>query len=289
MKLGRIVIAVLGLGAIATLAAGEMLSRPMRSDAGQAPADLQAEAVTLPVSQGGAVRGWLVRGTPGKGVILLLHGVRSNRTQMLGRASFLKAAGYSSLLIDLPAHGESSGERITFGMREAKGVNAALAYLRRELAGEPVGVIGVSLGGASLVFAHARPAPQAVVLESVYPTITEAVANRLSMRLGASGEYLAPLLLWQLPLRLDFSADDLKPIDGVAGLGAPLLVASGALDQQTTIAETRRLFDAAAAPKDLWEVPGAAHQDLHAFKPVEYERRILGFFERTLHGYSASR
>jgi alpha-beta hydrolase superfamily lysophospholipase len=276
-------LALIAAGAIATLAAGELLSRPMRSDAGPAPADLQAESVALPVPQGGTVRGWLVRGTPGKGAVLLLHGVRSSRVQMVGRARFLRAAGYSSLLIDLPAHGESSGERITFGMREAGGVNAALAYLHRELPGEPVGVIGVSLGGASLVFAHAKPAPQAVVLESVYPTITEAVANRLSMRLGASGDYLAPLLLWQLPLRLDISADALKPIDGVAGLGAPLLVASGLLDQQTTIAETRRLFNAAAAPKELWEVPGAAHQDLHAFNSVEYERRILAFLARTLH------
>jgi uncharacterized protein len=286
VKLRRIAVAALGLigaGALVTLAAGEMLSRPVRSDAGQAPADLQAEAVTLPVPQGGTVRGWLVRGVAGKGAILLLHGVRSNRAQMVGRARFLRAAGYSSLLIDLPAHGESSGERIAFGMREAAGVNAALAYLRQSLPGEPVGVIGVSLGGASLVFAQAKPAPQAVVLESVYPTITEAVANRPSMRLGAGGGYLAPLLLWQLPLRLDFSAEALKPIDGVAGLGAPLLLASGALDQQTTIAQTRRIFNAAAAPKELWEVPGAAHQDLHAFDSVEYERRILAFFARTLH------
>lgn len=286
MKRRHIAIAALcalAAGAVATLAAGEMLSRPVRGGAGQAPADLQAAPVALPVPQHGTVHGWLVRGTPGKGVVLLLHGVRSNRTQMIGRARFLRAAGYSSLLIDLPAHGESSGERITFGMREAAGVKAALDYLRQSLPGEPVGVIGVSLGGASLVFAQARPAPRAVVLESVYSTLAEAVANRLSMRLGASGEYLAPLLLWQLPLRLDFSADKLKPIEGLAGLGAPLLIASGSLDQQTPMAETRRLFNAAPAPKQLWEVQGAAHEDLHAYNSVEYERRILAFFERTLH------
>ena len=285
MRNGRIAIAALcavAAGAAATLGAGEILSRPARGSVGQAPAGLQPEAVVLPAATGGAVRGWLVRGRSGKGVILLLHGVRSNRSQMLGRARFLKAAGYSSLLIDLPAHGESDGDRITFGMREAGGVRAALDYLRQALPGEPVGVIGVSLGGASLVFAHARPAPRAVVLESMYPTIADAVANRLSMRLGAGGAALAPLLLWQLPLRLDFSADALKPIEAIAGVGAPLLIASGSIDQQTPMAETRRLFDAAAAPKELWEVQGAAHQDLHAFDPVEYERRILGFFERTL-------
>jgi len=42
-----------------------------------------------------------------------------------------------------------------------------------------VGVIGVSLGAASLVLAKPDPAPSAVVLESMYPTIEEAVSNRL--------------------------------------------------------------------------------------------------------------
>ncbi len=285
MRLRGLAVAALCLaaaGAVAVFAAGEMLSRPARASVGPAPADLQAAPVAFPAAQHGIVKGWLVCGVPGKGVILLLHGVRSNRTEMIGRARFLKAAGYSSLLIDLPAHGESGGDRITFGMREAAGVTAALDYLRQALPAEPVGVIGASLGGASLVFANARPAPRAVVLESMYPTIDEAVANRLAMRFGAGGAYLAPLLLWQLPLRLDLSADALKPIDGLARIGAPLLIASGTLDQQTTIAEARRLYQAASEPKELWEVAGAAHQDLHAFNSVEYERHVLAFLDRAL-------
>lgn len=67
---------------------------------------------------------------------------------MLGRARFLQSEGYSVLLVDLPAHGESLGERITFGAREAAGVTSALAFLRNELPDERVGVIGVSLGAA---------------------------------------------------------------------------------------------------------------------------------------------
>ena len=56
---------------------------------------------------------------------------------MLARARFLAAAGYATLLIDLPTHGESSGDRITFGAREGEGVNAALAFLREKKAALP--------------------------------------------------------------------------------------------------------------------------------------------------------
>jgi len=259
---------------------GEALSRPATHSVGAAPADIRAVSVRIPVSSAAFVSGWFSRSNPSSGVILLLHGVRSDRTQMLGRARFLERAGYSVLLIDLPAHGESSGERITFGAREAAGVAAALAYLRRECPAERVGVIGVSLGAASLVLAKPSPPPSAVVLESMYPTIAEAVGDRLTMRFGLVGGQLAPLLLWQLPLREGVSPEQLRPIVAISTLGAPVLIASGNRDQHTTWSETQRIFAAAEQPKELWAVEGAAHVDLHSYNATVYETRILKFLSR---------
>ncbi len=215
-------------------------------------------------------------------MVLLLHGVRADRTQMLGRARSLSRLGYAVLLIDLPAHGESSGKRITFGAKEAAGVTAAVAFLRGKLPGERLGIIGVSLGAAATVLADLRPTPNAVVLESMYPTIEEAVAARLVMRLGSLGASLAPVLLWQLPLRTGVSADGLRPIQRLQHLGAPVLVASGTEDRHTTWTETQRLFQSARQPKELWRVDGAAHVDLHAFQPYEYEHRVFGFLAKHL-------
>lgn len=79
-----------------------------------------------------------------------------------------------------PSHGASAGDHITYGLNEAKGTRAALAYPARELPAEKVGVIGVSLGAASLVLARPEVAPAAVVLEPMFPTIEEAVADRLT-------------------------------------------------------------------------------------------------------------
>ncbi len=272
------------LMALLSLCAGELLSRPARAVVGAAPADLLAESVRLHGADYSQVSGWLARGRPGGGAVLLLHGVRSNRLQMLARARFLKAAGYSVLLIDLPSHGESAGERISFGLREADGVRAALRHLRSALPGERIGVVAVSLGAASLLFAKAEPAPDAVVLESMYATIEEAVGNRLAMRFGAMGRHLAPLLLCQLPWRLDIAAEQLRPITLLPGLAAPLLIASGTEDRQTPIEETHRLFAAASGPKTLWEVQGAAHADLHTFGPAAYEARLLAFLGSHLQG-----
>ncbi|RQO62991.1 alpha/beta hydrolase [Variovorax sp. KBW07] len=285
MSLSHIALAALaGLVCAAALlfAAGEAASRPTTRLIGPPPSDFPARVVTLPGPFGGSVSGWFAPGQPGKGAVLLLHGVRSDRVQMLRRARFLNRAGYAALLIDLPAHGESSGDRVTFGAREASGVVAALDYMRRELPSERIGIIGVSMGAASTVLAQPKPAPDAIVLESMYPTIDDALANRLRMRFGPIGASLAPLLLWQLPFRTGLSTQDLRPIQHVSSLGAPLLIISGADDRHTTWAETQRIFDAAAEPKELWQVNGAAHVDLHAFNPEAYERRILDFLSRHL-------
>ena len=271
---------LLTLGAVAV--AGEFLSRPAKRSIGAPPPELRAVSVRIPVTPNGFVAGWFAQGNLGAGAVLLLHGVRSDRTQMLGRALALHSAGYSVLLIDLPAHGESTGDRITFGVREGAGVEAALAYLRRELPTDCVGVIGVSVGAASLVLSHPSRAPDAVVLESMYPTISEAVSDRLEMRLGAWGVRLAPLLLWQLPLRVGVPEEQLRPVEQLPKLRAPILIASGTNDLHTTWPETERIFAAAANPKELWSVAGATHVDLYAFAPAAYEAKVFGFLSRHL-------
>jgi len=268
------------LGAGAIFGAGEYLSAPVRHAAGNPPPELFATPVLIPDGKG-YVAGWVARGV-GSGAVLLLHGVRADRRQMLARAQFLNRAGYTVLLIDLPSHGESAGKRITFGAHEAEGVRVALDWLRQNLPGEKIGVIGASLGAASVVLLEPGNKIDALVVEAMYPTIGEAVANRLSMRLGPPGAWLAPLLTQQIPLRSGVQLSALRPVDAMRKLACPVLVMGGALDRHTPPEETRRVHAAAPEPKQLWLVDGAAHVDLHASNPSEYESRVGGFLEMHL-------
>ena len=285
MKIHRILLSLvlsISLPLVVCIGAGEALSSPASRPIGEAPADLHALPVAIKVSTDDLVSGWLLPGVKGNGAVLLLHGVRSDRRQMIERARLLNRQGYAVLLIDLPAHGESTGKRITFGLREATGVKAALGYLRQELPEERIGVIGVSLGAASFMLSKAVPAPNAVVLESMFPTITEAVTDRLTRQLGPAGDVLAPLLLWQLPFRLGISASDLRPIDEMPSLRAPVLIMSGTRDEHTTLAESKRIFEAAHGPKEFWPVEGAAHVDLYMYSPKAYESKLLPFLAKYL-------
>lgn len=276
---------VLALGVVLCYLAGSWLVAPAPRNVGSPPVDFQCEAVELE-TEGGLkteaglkVRGWYACGEPGRGIVLLLHGIHGSRRSMMGRARFLRQRGYSTLLIDLHAHGESDGSRITFGLSESDSVVAAIRYLRSRAPNERIGAIGSSLGGAACLLADAPLDIDALVVEAVYPTIEEAVSGRLGKRFGVLGRFGAPLLLWQLPLRLGVSSPQLRPLDRIGRHKVPMFVVGGMLDRSTTPDETRRLFDAAAEPKALWLIDGVGHVDFHAAVGKEYQTRVSEFLE----------
>lgn len=257
---------------------GTVLTAPSRQSAGAAPADLDARAVEFQSQSGATIKGWFIKGKKDAGAIALMHGNRANRLAMVDRARFLSRAGFAVLLFDFQAHGESSGEHITFGYLESKDAQAAIDFLRANAPGEKIGVIGMSLGGAATLLSEPPLAVDAMVLEMVYPTITEAIGNRLSARLGGWSRIVTPLLTMQLKPRLGIDADALQPVNKVGKIIVPKLFVAGADDRHTTLEESQRMFDAAAGPKELWIVERAGHEDVYPLEKEEYERRVLSFF-----------
>ena len=275
-------IALLGLLTAFVYWAGDYLTKPARADTGVPDSELHARSLMFDSLSGVKLSAWFLQGSPRAGAILLLHGVRSNKRAMLPRARFLKELGFSVLLIDLQAHGESEGERISFGHREAADVRAAVERLRELAPGEQIGILGVSLGAASILLSDVQPLVAAVVLESLYPSLEEAVANRMRIYFGAVGTWFSPLLLTQLAPRLGVTSAQLRPIARVSLLRCPVLLVHGTEDRHTTIHEAQRIFAVVPAPKEFYFLSGAAHVDLHEFGGNVYERRVGGFFVRHL-------
>ncbi len=275
---------VLGGIAFAVVSAivGDQLAAAVPAEVGPPPAWLPARELAIDSASGSRLAAWLAAEPERPATVILLHPVRANRLAMAERARFLWAAGFNVLLFDFQAHGESPGRRITFGHLEARDARSALALVRERLPDKPAGVLGVSLGGAAALLGDGPLDADAIVLEAVYSTIERAVLNRVAMRLGPPAHVLTPVLLWQLRPRLGVAPAELRPIERIGRLRAPLLLIAGEEDRHTTLEESRRMFDAAPDPKELWVVPGAAHVDFHRRVRAEYEQRVLDFFDRHL-------
>ncbi|HEY4304926.1 MAG TPA: alpha/beta fold hydrolase [Gemmatimonadaceae bacterium] len=273
--------------ALATLSVATscMLAGPTPAVVGPPPAFLGAQSVTFASTSGSNIHGWYAPGRVGAGAVLLLHGVGANRTSMLGRARFLHDAGFTVLAPDFQAHGESPGEHTTFGALESLDAAAALAFIRAKEPHERVGVIGVSMGGAAALLGPGPLDANAFVLESVYPTIRQATSDRLGTwfgPFGGLGRTLTPAVIHLVSKDIGVREAQLQPIDNIGRLHAPLLLLAGTADPYTPIAEAESLYAHAPSPKSYWAVPGAGHEDLHAFDRAGYERRVGGFLEREL-------
>jgi uncharacterized protein len=159
-----------------------------------------------------------------------------------------------------------------------------LRYLRERLRGERIGIIGTSMGGAATILVEPSVDADAVVLEQVYPTIQQALEDRLAIYLGPLGKWLAPVILATLHAHLHVYPAQLRPLDQISQLKMPKLLIAGDRDRHTTLSESYAMFEAAVAPKELWVVHGAEHVDLCHFAGRAYRDRILLFFDAYLRG-----
>lgn len=276
---------VAGLGLFTALVAwwigGSILIAPHRTPRVVLPPDLGGERIQIHSKSGAELAGNYLPGTK-PATIILMHGVRGNRAQMIDRARFLRKAGYSILMFDFQAHGESTGDHITYGCEESRDVISAVQYARQRRPGDKIVLLGSSLGGAAAILAQSEVKADALILEMTFSTIEKAASNRLEVRLGRLGRWLTPLLTCQIPLRLHIPIATLHPIDRLGAIGVPKLIIAGAEDRLTTIEESRAMFAAAAEPKELWVVEGAGHIDLYAHAPRGYEEKVGLFLTRVL-------
>ena len=282
MKLFKIVIMLFIVGFVLLYLIGIYLSRTNQVSIQKPQTSLALEDVSFPSKSWTTLHGWYVQGEEKKAGILLMHGVHSNRLQMLNRAEILHHAGYSVLLFDFQGHGESIGKKITFGYLESLDAEAGYDYLKKRVGQGKIGIIGVSLGGAAAVLGDVKYKADAIILESVYPSIEKAIENRLRVKIGSLGVYLLPILTTQLKIQVGIDPKELQPINQIDKVKGALFIIGGIDDKRTTKFETISLYDKAKSKKELWLVEDAGHIDFDRYVPKEYTTKVLNFFNKNL-------
>ncbi|TGK59201.1 alpha/beta hydrolase [Leptospira wolffii] len=251
---------------------------PIRVDVGNPPSGY--EKIEFKSASGGIIRGWFNNSSNPKGTIILLHGIRANRLSMLERSNLLVEHGYSTLLIDFQAHGESDGDLITIGVKESEDVKSAIHFIKEKHHRSKVGIIGSSLGGASALLADVSEEIDFMIIESVFSTIDLAIRNRVAIRIAKPIAFLTPIAYYILKAEINIPETGLDPVDHIYMVKCPIFVISGKDDLYTFESESLNMYQKAPAPKELWLIDKAGHVDLYAFAKIEYENRILSFIER---------
>ena len=210
--------------------------------------------------------------------VVLFVGVSWIYAQRLTRARFFRERGYTALLYDARACGESTGDAVTFGYRERHDVIAAVRFLK-DRGCTDIACLGVSQGGATILFASEELGDvKCVICESVYDEMIHAVDRRMRRYTGVPGAIGACLMVPFAERRLDLAIADVRPVDHVDKLPCPIFIISGERDDRTLPQDTQRLFEAAREPKELWMIPEASHEDL--FGCAEYQDKVRAFLKQ---------
>jgi pimeloyl-ACP methyl ester carboxylesterase len=199
-----------------------------------------------------------------RGTIVLLHCYGLSQTVMAPWALRLAQGGWRCVLVDLRGHGQSTGRRIYFGLREARDLSQLLDALARDgRLTEPAAVFGYSYGAAlGLRWQAVEPRLRTAVALAPYAELSRAVLNVRRDYARLIPEVCVKAGLGQLPrvLRVEPSELDISAVLTRAPLTA-LLVAGGA-DTITPVSDVRRLHALAASGSRLLVAPGATHESL---------------------------
>lgn len=190
-------------------------------------------------------------------------------------------AGYSVLLLDLRAQGESGGARRTLGYREVRDVRGALAWLqRRGYVAENVVLHGWSMGGATAMRAAPGTGVAAVVEEAGYADLPLLLNDKIPEFVPFGG-LLRPALLLAGRIFPDFELWEVVPKREAAMLsdeGVPLLIIHSTADDIVPY-EQARILAAAYPGARVWKLEGYGH--VEAYEHPEYARRLRTFLEST--------
>jgi uncharacterized protein len=200
-------------------------------------------------------------------------------------ARMLARHGYGVLLLDRRGEGQSEGDFNARGWGGEPDLRAAVAYVRDrpDVDGGRVGGIGLSVGGELLLQTAARE-----------PGLRAVVSEGAGLRSAAEQKHMPGTppepIRWIAPITMETAAgmvlsDHLPPTD-LADLlpriaPRPVLLIRG-MEGNGDEALNRVYREAGGPTATLWEIQRAGHTGGISAAPAEYERRVIGFFDRAL-------
>ena len=237
------------------------------------------EDVSFTTADGLELQGWYIPSRNGAAVIAF-----PGRNGSQKQARMLARHGYGVLLFDRRGEGESEGEPNSWGWGGDADAKAAIEYLQRrsDVDDDRIGGIGLSVGGEMLIETAAETGEIAAVVSDGAGART--FSEEMDYDVSGLDKALGTLVSASKTAAIAVTANQLPPenLKDLAGrTKAPLLLIAAPNSghgEELNRGYARAAGDAA----ELWEIPEAGHVGGLQARPEEYERRVVGFFDREL-------
>ena len=183
-----------------------------------------------------------------------------------------------------------------------------------------IGLFGASMGGAvALLVSHSDESIRAVVTDCAFSSLRQVISHQMRVMFPFVPDIILRMSEMSMELfniaAYDYSLDEIEPVNCVSSKSSishpPLLLIHAEDDEtvrhipfhniildpsyahshtrirtqqlQVTLDHGRKLFESAAvSDKDLWVVPNTQHIGAYFRMPLEYSKRVVQFYDRTL-------
>jgi hypothetical protein len=254
---------------------------------------LNAETISLTSKDGIPLQAWYVPVDEPLGVVVILHGMDGmDASSFLPHAIYLHEAGYTSVVLDMRAHGRSGGNRIGFAFEEPQDVSAALDWIaiQQELEDVPVALLGFSMGGATAIRTAAiRPDVDVVISVSSFSSIDKMLGQGMLL-MGAPQEMVGiytPFMRLGLLTLFGVWPATASPEHDIALISPrPVLLMHGTADSQIPAEQAYCLQEAGGGNTELRIFEGADHLifrgDGTGPEDADFRKAVLDFLAHSL-------
>ena len=289
--IGILLLSAIGIMNVTRNEAHNLISAPMdtREFPEETPAtyNMPFEDVEIMSPEGLKLAGWFVPSQNGA-VIMMQHGYKSTRKELLNEAEMMYRHGYGILLTTVRAHDHSEGDVITFGMNEVNDLEAWYQYLitRNDIDSNQIGILGNSFGGMlAIQYAAQNENIRAVVANCAFSSLNDTVSTSVEYFTDLPAFPFAPLIVFWAERETGFKTEDIDTTNWIAQISPrPVFLMQGGADVVISADSGQRLYDAAGEPKELWFDPELGHVKFDTERAEEFERRVAEFFDKYLLG-----
>ncbi|HYP29059.1 MAG TPA: alpha/beta fold hydrolase [Blastocatellia bacterium] len=254
---------------------------------------VEFEDVVILSFDGTRLYGWWMEAGKESPTVIIFHGVKKNRTDVLRAALVLRRAGMNVLVFDGRAHGSSEGRYVTYGYNERRDAEAALDWLvsEKKIDKDRIGVAGESMGAAiALQVAAHNPGIRAVWADSPFASLRRVAAEFLSRVTHLPNVVVTPVLWTAIQManyRGKFDVNAINPIELAGRIKCPVTLVHGTADRLIATAHSESIHAVLAGKKEIWFVEGARHARSARYAKREYSKRLVSFFDEHLRGQPA--
>ncbi len=217
-----------------------------------------------------------------KKIVICFHGYTSQGTKdYIALSDYYLKKGYSMLLVDERAHGESEGEYIGFGCLDRFDALCWINYII-ENNGSDVHILlhGISMGGATVLMTSGLELPEQVkgiISDCGFTSPKYVFTHVLNSLYHLPSFPVIPVADKMNKIRAGYGMDECNAAREVQKAKVPILLIHGDADTFVPCSMCDEIYENCASPKQKLIVKGAAHAESYYKDTVTYEKALNKF------------